>query len=175
MLLHIVVLFVNMVLIINLLIAFMSDTYARLSQVRVGLYWSSVIKEMPKYAYDKHYGVLVMFPFVFSFVGFLILPCFAMIKDMKKLEAINEWAFKLFYVPIAVLVLPIFMAVNLALLPIAYFKTILHKVIVFKKYKGAEHTKNLLVFTFLGLPFLVISQFTDVYYFLMHTFRAKQQ
>jgi len=77
------VLLLNMVLIINLLIAFMSDTYARLSQVRVGLYWSSVIKEMPKYAYDKHYGVLVMFPFVFSFIGFLLLPCFALCGERK--------------------------------------------------------------------------------------------
>jgi hypothetical protein len=79
--LHVLVLFVNMVLIINLLIAFMSDTYARLAQVRVGLYWSSVIKEMSKYEFDKTYGVLVMFPFVFSFVGFMILPCFAIIKN----------------------------------------------------------------------------------------------
>jgi len=45
------VLFGNMILIINLLIAIMSDTYARLSDLRVGLYWSTVIKEMPKYKY----------------------------------------------------------------------------------------------------------------------------
>ena len=46
---HIAVLFVNMILIVNLLIAIMSDTYSRLATMRVGLYWSSVIKEMPKY------------------------------------------------------------------------------------------------------------------------------
>ena len=50
--LHILVLFINMILIINLLIAIMSDTYSRLASARVGLYWSSVIQEMPKYAYD---------------------------------------------------------------------------------------------------------------------------
>ena len=49
--LHVLVLFVNMILIINLLIAIMSDTYARMSDLRVGLYWATVIKEMPKYRY----------------------------------------------------------------------------------------------------------------------------
>jgi hypothetical protein len=130
--LHIIVLFINMVLIINLLIAFMSDTYARLSQVRVGLYWSSVIKEMPKYTYDKHYGVLVMFPFVFSFIGFLLLPCFALCGDNKKLAVVNEVAFKIFYTPIALILLAIFMTVNLALLPIAYVKTVIHKAMLFR-------------------------------------------
>jgi hypothetical protein len=151
------VLFINMVLIINLLIAFMSDTYSRLSQVRVGLYWSSVIKEMPKYAYDKHYGVLVMFPFVFSFIGFLLLPCFVMVKNMKKIAAVNEVAFNIFYTPIALILLAIFMTVNLALLPIAYAKTVLHKVILFKRQRGGEQWKNLLIFLFLGIPFLLLS------------------
>lgn len=78
-----IVLFTNMVLIINLLIAIMSDTYANLAQVKVGLYWSSVIKEMPKYEYDKHYGVLVMFPFCFSFIGLFLLPFLLCVKSKE--------------------------------------------------------------------------------------------
>ena len=136
--LHILVLFVNMILVINLLIAFMSDTYTKLSQVRIGLGWSSVIHEMPKYAFDKHYGVLVMLPFVFSFVGFLMLPCLTLIKDKKKLEQINEWAFKIYYFPITLVVLAVFMVVNLVLLPIAFFKTVMHKFLLFKIYKSRE-------------------------------------
>ena len=132
-----------------------------------------MIHEMPKYAYDKHYGVLVMFPFIFSFVGFLMLPFFSMIKDKKKLENINEWAFKIYYFPITVVVLAIFIAVNLVLLPIAFFKTVLHKFLLFKKYKGREHTKNVLVFILLGIPLLLGSQFTDMYNFFKHIFKAK--
>lgn len=45
---HILVLFANMILMVNLLIAIMSDQYSLMSQVRTGLYWSSVILEMPK-------------------------------------------------------------------------------------------------------------------------------
>ena len=42
-LLHCTVLFSNMILLINLLIAIMSDSYAELANVRTGLYWGSVI------------------------------------------------------------------------------------------------------------------------------------
>ena len=56
--LHVMVLFSNMILLINLLIAIMSDEYASLSNVRTGLYWGSVIDQMPKFKYNKHYGGL---------------------------------------------------------------------------------------------------------------------
>ena len=40
---HVAVLFSNMILMINLLIAIMSDQYSILSEVRTGLFWSQVI------------------------------------------------------------------------------------------------------------------------------------
>ena len=123
--------------------------------MRIGLYWSSVIKEMPRYEYDKHYGVLVMFPFMFSFVGFLILPCLASISDKKKLELINEWAFKIYYFPITLIVISIFMIVNLALVPIAYLKTVGHKLLLLKKYRSRDHLKNAVLFILLGIPLLL--------------------
>lgn len=79
--LHILVLFVNLILIINLLIAIMSDTYARMSDLKSGLYWAYVIKEMPKYKYDAHHGLLVMIPFCFSWVGLILLPVLLCIKN----------------------------------------------------------------------------------------------
>jgi len=42
-LLHLAVLFSNLILMINLLIAMMSDTYSQLSELRTGLFWGSVI------------------------------------------------------------------------------------------------------------------------------------
>ena len=63
-----------MILIINLLIAIMSDTYSRMADLKVGLYWSKVIKEMPKFKFHDKYGALVMLPFIFSWMGFLFLP-----------------------------------------------------------------------------------------------------
>lgn len=70
-----------MILIINLLIAIMSDTYASLNEVRTGLYWGTIIKEMPKFAYHKHYGTLSMLPFIFSWLSLIMVPIVAMVKD----------------------------------------------------------------------------------------------
>ena len=47
--LHVAVLFFFLILLLNLLIAIMSDEYAILADFKTGLYWSSVIPEMPKF------------------------------------------------------------------------------------------------------------------------------
>ena len=170
-----IVLFFNIVLILNLLIAIMSDTYARMSDLRGGLYWSIVIREMPKYKYDQHYGILVMMPFIFSWVGMFCLPFLLCIKDLKRLVRINEVLFFIAYSFIMPFLLALFISVNLILLPFAYLKTILHKILLVKSYRGREQCINLVVFIALGIPFLIAAQVTDVYYFLRHTYRAKQQ
>ena len=82
---HVTVLFSNMILMLNLLIAIMSDTYAELAEVRTGLFWGSVIAEMPKIEYDDHYGVLSIFPFIFSWLSLLVMPFLVLIKDRKSL------------------------------------------------------------------------------------------
>ena len=43
-LLHVLVLFSFLILIINLLIAILSDEYAKLAEVKIGLYWGSVVE-----------------------------------------------------------------------------------------------------------------------------------
>ena len=84
--LHLAVLFSNMILMINLLIAIMSDTYAQLSELRTGLFWGQVIKEMPKLAYDKHYGALAMFPFPLGWLSVMALPLLGFSKDKRWLR-----------------------------------------------------------------------------------------
>ena len=41
--LHVFVLFFNLILMINLLIAIMADKYSFLSEVRTGIFWAKVI------------------------------------------------------------------------------------------------------------------------------------
>lgn len=135
--LHVMVLFSNMILLINLLIAIMSDEYASLSNVRTGLYWGSVIDQMPKYRYNKYYGGLQMVPFIYSFLGFFAIPCYVSVHNHKTLESISNMMFHIAYsTTVAMIALPIFMAVNLALLPFAYLKTVVHKYALWRHFKG---------------------------------------
>lgn len=87
--LHIIVLFYNMLILVNLLIAIMSDEYASLSEVKTGLYWGSVIREIPKYYYSKYYGALTMLPFPLAWLNFFLIPTMILVKDKQTLKQIN--------------------------------------------------------------------------------------
>lgn len=130
---------------------------------------------MPKYTFDKYYGTLTMFPFIFSWVGFLTLPCLCTIKNKKVLAYINRMVFLIVYLPISLVVLAVFVAVNLAMLPFAYLKTLVHKVALLRRYKAKAQLQSFLIFLFLGVPLLVLAQFTDAYFFLLHTYTLKQR
>ena len=146
-----------MILLVNLLIAIMSDQYARMSEKRIGLYWTTVIKEMPKYKYDKNYGVLVMMPFILSWIGMFSLPFLLCIKSRKKLSALNNIYFFIGFSFLTPFLIVIFMSVNLVLLPIAYFKTIVHKVKLVRIYRGKYQCINLLVFAVFGILLLLVT------------------
>ena len=55
---HIIFLFVNLVLMLNFVIAIMSDTYSILSNLKEGLYYNELIKIFPTLDWDQRYGCL---------------------------------------------------------------------------------------------------------------------
>jgi len=134
--LHITVLFSYMILMINLLIAMMSDTYNNLAELRTGLFWGSVVLEMPKHIYDEHYGVLSILPFVFSWISLLVMPLLLFVKDKTTLKYINEVCYLLLYGPLSLCLLAVFMTVNMVLLPFAYMKTVVYKALLVVRYKS---------------------------------------
>ena len=78
---HIVVLLVNMLLLLNLVIAIMSDTYRRYSDVRLGLFAQGIIEAIPSYKNDRRYGALISaFP-PFNLLTMGCLPVMLCIKD----------------------------------------------------------------------------------------------
>ena len=50
---HLSVLILNLILFLNLVIAILSETYARFSKVKLGLYYDGVVEQIPIYKYDK--------------------------------------------------------------------------------------------------------------------------
>ena len=154
---HVAVLLLNMVVLVNLLIALMSDDYVRLSNVKTGLYWGGIISEMPKYAYDKYYGTLSMFPFSFSFISLLAMPVLLLTDDKEILIAINNFCQRVVYAPVALIVLLVFIVINLFFLPFAFFKTLAHKFILWRRTKGSFQCQSLIYYLLLGIPLLIAS------------------
>ena len=173
--LHFAVIFSYMILMVNLLIAMMSDTYNNLTELRTGLFWGSVVLEMPKHIYDEHYGVLSIFPFVFSWISLLVLPALLFVKNKTTLKHINEVCYLMVYGPLSLCLLAVFMTVNMALLPFAYLKTVVYKALLVARYKSCSYCGNFCIYIVMGVPFLLCAQVTDVCRFMAHTYNTKQR
>ena len=125
--------------------------------MRQGLFWRSIINEMPKYEYHEHYGVLSMLPFAFSWLSLLFLPLLLWVKNKRVLAKINQVCFVIAYVPVFLVCLAFFMISNLLLLPFAYLKTIVHKATLMRRYKSVNYCGSLLFFIVFGVPLLLVS------------------
>ena len=110
---------INHILLINLLIAILSSTYALYEQHGVSLYVNGILQMRPAAEYNSRYGALVStFPpwnvFLLPFIPFYLLK-----KDTKKL---NRFAFHLTYLPILLISFMLFAAAHIIIIPFAYFK-----------------------------------------------------
>ena len=130
---------------------------------------------MPKLKFSSQYGALNIFPFFFGWISLLAMPPLVCIKDRTVLERINKILCYIVYFPISVILLTIFMLVNAALLPLAYCKTVYHKLLLLFHYKSKGHCKNLAIFICLGLPILIIAQIFDAVRFMRHSYSSNQK
>ncbi|CDW83264.1 transient receptor potential cation subfamily member 4 [Stylonychia lemnae] len=175
---HLIFLIVNLVMLLNLMIAILSTTFSNLHSLQLALYYDEIIEAIPQYKYDKVYGSLIcaipptnilMFPFT------LIYFC---ITDKDKLTRINSFLVKIAYSPKILIITPFFIVGNLISMPFAYIFTLLHLVknLFSHKYKDKQQLlKQTAIFLTLGLPFLIITQITDLLVFMKHLFSRQNE
>ena len=78
-------LFINAVILLNVVIAMMADTYGFMTNLRIGIYNHSVIKTAPSYASNKQYGALAFLPAPFAIISFFTIPYYLCVKDKERL------------------------------------------------------------------------------------------
>lgn len=76
-------LILNIVVIMNLVIAILSTTYSTYSTYSQGLYYDTIIEALPIYLHDKHYGALVSTPALLSPISLLLIPLFYVLEGPK--------------------------------------------------------------------------------------------
>ena len=81
---------INLLILVNVVIAMMADTYALMTSVRKGVYNFNIIQTASAYKIDKYYGGLVICMPPFCAITFLLLPFYIGIKDKEKLKVFNE-------------------------------------------------------------------------------------
>jgi hypothetical protein len=125
----------NAILLLNFVIALMSDTYSKLSEVKLGLYSQGIIEAIPSYKNDKYYGGLIVMIPPLNVIAFLLLPCYLGIGNKKHLEKFNKLVCWTIYLPYGIVMTIIFSVGALSLMPFAWIKVIVHKCMLAKKIK----------------------------------------
>ena len=163
----------NMLLLLNLVIAIMADTWATLSEVKLGLYLKGIVEAIPTYKNDKRYGGLISMAPPFNTLALLLFPFYHCIKDEKKLASFNKFVCKLYYFPIALLFTGVFLAGSILMTPIAWIKVTGGSM----KSCCSRGSKNgfcsAVFYIFLGLPYMILVTIVDSYWFLKHQYHQK--
>mmetsp|Transcript_20153 Transcript_20153/g.27223 ORF Transcript_20153/g.27223 Transcript_20153/m.27223 type:complete len:505 (-) Transcript_20153:373-1887(-) len=156
--------FLNLLVLINVVIAMMADTYAAMTSFKQGIYNHNILKTAPSYKLDKRYGGLTILPGPAALISFMALPFYALVKDRDRLERFNKGFYFGFYGVVCLVISSIFLAINLLLVPFAYLKTCAHKVSLVSA--GVVSACDALSYVLLGLPMGVAVQVFDMWGFL---------
>ena len=159
--------FINVLILLNVVIALMADTYSLMSGVRKGLYNYSIVKNVPAYKLDNYYGGMVFLMYPFNMITFLLTPYWLCVSDRKRLKAFNDNVYGVAYFFVTILISAVFIALNLVMLPFAYLKTCVHKVNLLRQNR--IECSSCFGYILLGLPLLLLSQITDLWAFIVQS------
>ena len=167
-------LLLSVILAINLLIAILSTTYAILWEQSAPIFYIENIKQRPLYKYSKRYGSLVssFFPY------YIFIPFVAPLLFMKNKIHKNVLILYFEFFPVYLILHIIFLSISILLLPVSYFKIIIHKIYLInhKRSGGINYSKchkivNLFIYILFGLLFGIIQTlFFDSIKFTKHIY-----
>lgn len=164
-------LLINVILLLNMVVAMMTDTYAEMSIVKKGIYNYQIMKILPQYKTNLTYGGIIAWTLPLNVLSILTMPFYVCMKDKKALRKLTSAIMHVNFMVHLLICCVLFIGLNLVLLPFAYLKTILAKILLTKA--GAIHFTEVLVYALFGLPFLLALQVTDLYDFVTWSLDTK--
>ena len=113
---------VNIVTILNLVIAILSRVYSEYSRYSRGIFYDTIVQMIAKYKYDKQYGALVRSYGPLNIVSLALCPVYFLLSicSKKVLSKFNQAVLLVYYLPFAICVTVSFVIWNILLLPVAY-------------------------------------------------------
>ena len=156
--------FLNLLILINVVIAMMADTYGIMTSLRLGIYSHSVLRAAPAYAQEKHYGALALLPAPFAVISFLTIPYYLCVSDKARLQRFTKRFNVGIYFFLCLITSSIFIALNIIMVPFAYLKTCYHKMKL--AYEKFIPVTDLIIYVLIGLIIGVIVQVPDFWQFL---------
>ena len=120
-------LILNIVIIMNLVIAILSTTYSQYSNYARGLYYDTIIESLSVYIHHKHYGALVSGPSLLSPLSLVLAFVFNLLEG-SMLKRVNRFVSLVYYAPIGLIATVVFFIINLLCLPLAFGIIVVNKI-----------------------------------------------
>jgi hypothetical protein len=161
---------VSAVLMINLLIAILSDVYESMALLVDASHRGVLISYFRKYKWDEKYGYLIFLTTPLSIINFIFLPFSLCFKDKK---LFNRYCcmicYGAFYFPF---IFSIYTIYSMVLIPFCYIKgiTFMIKHQMSLKYNRILKTINVLKWILSGGFYLLYIYFRDLFYVLKTVF-----
>ena len=113
----------TMIMLLNFLIAILSNTYANLNDVQIGLYLRKVLFLRQRGGYDSHYSAIIFAIPPLNIVAFVLLPFISYWRSRK----FNKILLLIMYIPIGFTAFLLFTLSQLIMMPITYILILLSK------------------------------------------------
>lgn len=161
------------ILILNLIIAILSNTYNQFDTKATGLYLSKILIARDTMIFDEYYGAFMLSMAPLNIILMPFVPLALMRKPSKQF---NTMLVIFQYSAFILIIFTIFMFGSICMLPFAYLQCLQ---IEFKKFMLQETTKkkvffvvHLVLYSGLVILMLVMAIFADFYYFCANNFRS---
>ena len=172
-----VYLLINMVLMLNFVIAIMGNTYSMYAE-DMGIYYITVLEQFECMEFDERYGAIACAQ---QPLNILIIPfawLYFIIEDDETLKKFNTCLCHLMYFPIAVILSIVFTVFNTLLMPVALMNHLL--ILTLKIFdtttskSTCEKIGTVLKFLLLGSLYLVMALVLDPIKFVYNLYTDKE-
>jgi len=161
------------ILILNLIIAILSNTYNQFDTKSTGLYLSKILNARDEMTFDENYGAIIL---TMTPLNVAVLPMVPFALFQKPSPRINQVLMILQYAVLIIIIYILFLGGSLIMLPFAYLKSVSMKAqLIFKGQSLKESIKNkayFLGFMVFGPVLLLMTLFADLIYFWKNNFRS---
>eukprot|EP01022_Parablepharisma_sp_SALTPOND_P014544 TRINITY_DN198_c0_g1_i1.p1 TRINITY_DN198_c0_g1~~TRINITY_DN198_c0_g1_i1.p1 ORF type:complete len:1150 (-),score=81.84 TRINITY_DN198_c0_g1_i1:5609-9058(-) len=171
---YVVFVFVINIMLLNFVIAILNEVYASIAGKSYATLYNEVITLRDQYKPHKTYQFMIHSYLIFDvLLCILILPFYPCLHpDTRK--SLNSKLLYLEYTFCYMVVLPVFIAVEIILLPICYVVLLANKVKLLMKEGNREsfgqRLGGMLLFLVFGLLILLLYMVMDIYYFTLHAY-----
>jgi uncharacterized membrane protein len=165
---------INLILIMNLIVARLASTYKKYNQRRHLLVHLNTLHVREVSEADDKYSAMVSAPFPMNILHFFTAP----ILINKRKQTTNLVILHMYYLPIAILSFAVFAVYSLVIIPFCYVKMVGHKfalMVVSPQGQGARSTLDraghAVLFLGVGPAILVFNWIVDLWWFILHLYK----